>query len=159
MYEFTAVVRTFYKIMSDEWTDGPLQLANRAVAGGGGPDEHIHHHLSSSSSEVKSLPQSTAPSMTACQFSPEGKGADCLPQFPLASLRLLEKLELLPPRRQTNALATINSHRQRHNTQCQRTSVCARNKHRVPGTGKVTLSVAPGIFRGSVRSRVPNAIR
>ena len=34
MYELRAVVRTFYQIMADDWTDGHLQLAAIAVAGG-----------------------------------------------------------------------------------------------------------------------------
>ena len=58
-----------------QWSDGPLQQASRALAGG--PEERICQHSSSSSSEVNGRPQLTAPSMRACQYSPEERGADC----------------------------------------------------------------------------------
>ena len=142
-YDFRAVVRTFCKITSDECTDGPLQLAARAVAGG------FPKNLSALKQFVKrseKLSQSTTPSTIACRFSPDEKGEDRLQQSCWPACGSLRNWNPPPPGCQTNALAAVDSHRQCHGTKCKRTGVCINNRHRLPGTGKDTLGLAPGLF-------------
>ena len=114
MYEFRAVVRTFYKIISDEWSDGPLQLASRAVAGG-----TRKTYLSALKQFIKRSESSatvdSALNESMSIFARRKRGRSSAAILP-ASLRLMEKLELLPPVvkpmhcLQSTAIASVTAH-------------------------------------------------
>ena len=114
MYESRAVVRTFYKITSDEWSDGPLQLASRAVAGGSRKT-----YLSALKQFIKRSERSatvdSALNESMSVFTRRKRGI-LSAAILLASLRLLEKLELLPavvkPMHwvQSTAIASVTAH-------------------------------------------------
>ena len=115
MYELRAVVRTLYKITSDEWFDGPLQPASRAVVGGSRKT-----YLSAPKQFMKRSQRSATIHSTLNEslsvFARRKRGRSCAAIL-FASLRLLEKLEPPPPPgRQTNAVATIHCHRHCHST-------------------------------------------
>ena len=96
MYEFWAVVQTFYHITADEWYDGHLQLAARAVARG-----TRRTYMSALKQFVKRSDRSTTladafnESMSVFAIRKRGRSSAAIL---LASIRLLEKLELLPPK-------------------------------------------------------------
>ena len=114
MHEVRAVVRTFYQITSDEWSDAPLQLASKAVARGS-----RKAYLSALKRFIKrseKLDNSTAPSMKACPFLPKERGAAHLLPSCWPAYASWNNWKPPPPRRQTSALVTLHCNHQSHST-------------------------------------------
>ena len=95
MHEFRAVVRTFYKITSAEWSDRPLQLASRAAARGSRKTyPSALKQFIKQSERSATIDCALSESMSIFARRKRGRSSASIL---LASLRLLEKLELLPP--------------------------------------------------------------
>ena len=87
--------RTFYKLTSDEWSDGPLRLASRALAGG-----TRQTYLSTLKQFIKRSERLATADIALNEsksvFARRKRGR-LSAAILLASLRLMEKLELPPP--------------------------------------------------------------
>ena len=95
MADVSVAIRTYFSISSDEWSDGPLQLAARAITSGSRETYMSALRQFAKNSESSDTPE-VALNKRICAIARRKRGRSAATGL-VSALRVLEKLRLLPP--------------------------------------------------------------